>query len=295
MAVVEILREGLRSGALPSGPSTIIAAQAFELVAGPADRRARHRDLARGRNDGHDPRARGLGRRGGADGAHHRQCRLAGRGRRGRDGRRDRRDGPGLVPHRRLPVADRRGGRDRERARRSIRRRRDDPRPPRVRRRRRGRRRVRSPPSSADCRTIVTIASGADRPAARELALKIEEAAWIPTTMRDLETFLHGHLPAMDATTGLVLILADRDGRAARGGAGPPGARGRARRRDPGGGDHRPRRPRPARRGADAGRADPDRRGEGAAGAGRRPDRDRDAAPAPDRADRPRPRARTPT
>jgi fructoselysine-6-P-deglycase FrlB-like protein len=68
----------------------------------------------------------------------------------------------------------------------------------------------------ADCRTIVTVASGADRPAARELALKIEEAAWIPTTMRDLETFLHGHLPATDSTTGLVLILGDRDGRAAR-------------------------------------------------------------------------------
>jgi glucosamine--fructose-6-phosphate aminotransferase (isomerizing) len=60
-------------------------------------------------------------------------------------------------------------------------------------------------------RTIVTIASGSDRPAARELALKIEEAAWIPTTMRDLETFLHGHLPATDASTGLVLILTDRE------------------------------------------------------------------------------------
>jgi fructoselysine-6-P-deglycase FrlB-like protein len=63
---------------------------------------------------------------------------------------------------------------------------------------------------------VITIASGADRPAARELALKIEEAAWVPTTMRDLETFLHGHLPAMDETTGLVLLLADRDDRAAR-------------------------------------------------------------------------------
>jgi fructoselysine-6-P-deglycase FrlB-like protein len=68
----------------------------------------------------------------------------------------------------------------------------------------------------ATCRTIITIGSGADRPAARELALKIEEAAWIPTTMRDLETFLHGHLPAMDETTGLVLLLTDRDARAAR-------------------------------------------------------------------------------
>ena len=68
----------------------------------------------------------------------------------------------------------------------------------------------------ASCSTIITVGSGADRPAARELALKIEEAAWIPTTMRDLETFLHGHLPAMDATTGLVLLLTDRDQRAAR-------------------------------------------------------------------------------
>jgi glucosamine--fructose-6-phosphate aminotransferase (isomerizing) len=62
----------------------------------------------------------------------------------------------------------------------------------------------------ASGKTILTIASGADRPAARELALKIEEAAWIPTTMRDLETFLHGHLPATDGSTGLVLIATDR-------------------------------------------------------------------------------------
>jgi glutamine---fructose-6-phosphate transaminase (isomerizing) len=65
----------------------------------------------------------------------------------------------------------------------------------------------------ADARTILVIGSGADRPAARELALKIEEAAWVPSAMRDLETFLHGHLPSTDETTGLVLILTDRDGR----------------------------------------------------------------------------------
>jgi fructoselysine-6-P-deglycase FrlB-like protein len=65
----------------------------------------------------------------------------------------------------------------------------------------------------ATARTILTIASGADRPAARELALKIEEAAWVPTTMRDLETFLHGHLPATDGSTGLVLIATDREER----------------------------------------------------------------------------------
>jgi glucosamine--fructose-6-phosphate aminotransferase (isomerizing) len=65
----------------------------------------------------------------------------------------------------------------------------------------------------ADARTILVIGSGADRPAARELVLKIEEAAWVPSSMRDLETFLHGHLPATDTSTGLVLILTDRDGR----------------------------------------------------------------------------------
>ncbi len=34
--------------------------------------------------------------------------------------------------------------------------------------------------------------------------------------MRDLETFLHGHLPATDDSTALVLILTDRDARADR-------------------------------------------------------------------------------
>jgi glucosamine 6-phosphate synthetase-like amidotransferase/phosphosugar isomerase protein len=60
------------------------------------------------------------------------------------------------------------------------------------------------------------VGSGADRPAARELALKIEEASWLPSTMRDLETLLHGHLPAADESTALVLILADRAGRTER-------------------------------------------------------------------------------
>ena len=60
----------------------------------------------------------------------------------------------------------------------------------------------------------------------RASCLKIEEAAWLPSAMPDLETFLHGHLPATDESTGLVLILTDRDGRAER--AGP-----RPRRRSP--------------------------------------------------------------
>ncbi len=65
----------------------------------------------------------------------------------------------------------------------------------------------------ANASTLLVIASGADRPAGRELVLKVEEASWLPSAYRDLETFLHGHLPATDATTGLVLILNDRDHR----------------------------------------------------------------------------------
>jgi len=65
----------------------------------------------------------------------------------------------------------------------------------------------------ADARTLIVVGSGSDRPAARELVLKVEEASWLPSAMRDLETLLHGHLPATDESTGLVLILTDRDGR----------------------------------------------------------------------------------
>jgi fructoselysine-6-P-deglycase FrlB-like protein len=68
----------------------------------------------------------------------------------------------------------------------------------------------------ATARPVLVIASGADRPAGRELVLKIEEGAWIPAAFRDLETFLHGHLAATDPDTALVLILADRDQRSER-------------------------------------------------------------------------------
>ncbi|HEX8940017.1 MAG TPA: hypothetical protein VF763_07620 [Candidatus Limnocylindrales bacterium] len=67
-----------------------------------------------------------------------------------------------------------------------------------------------------DARALLVVASGADRPAARELVLKVEEASWLPSAMRDLETLLHGHLPATDEGTGLVLLLADREARAER-------------------------------------------------------------------------------
>jgi fructoselysine-6-P-deglycase FrlB-like protein len=65
----------------------------------------------------------------------------------------------------------------------------------------------------ADATHLLVIASGADRPAGRELVLKVEEAAWLPSAYRDLETILHGHLPATGATTALVLILTDPDHR----------------------------------------------------------------------------------
>ena len=68
----------------------------------------------------------------------------------------------------------------------------------------------------ADADHLLVIASGADRVAGRELVLKVEEASWLPSAYRDLETVLHGHLPANDANTGLVLVLTDRRRRAER-------------------------------------------------------------------------------
>jgi glucosamine--fructose-6-phosphate aminotransferase (isomerizing) len=66
------------------------------------------------------------------------------------------------------------------------------------------------------CDQLLIVGSGADRTSARELTLKIEEACHLPTAMRDLETLLHGHLPATGSTTGVVLILADRRAHQAR-------------------------------------------------------------------------------
>jgi glutamine---fructose-6-phosphate transaminase (isomerizing) len=62
----------------------------------------------------------------------------------------------------------------------------------------------------ADADQLLVIASGVDRVTARELALKVEEAAWLPATARDLETFLHGHLPATGPGTALLLVLLER-------------------------------------------------------------------------------------
>ena len=68
----------------------------------------------------------------------------------------------------------------------------------------------------AGSRQLIVVASGADRPAGRELVLKVEEGAWMPAAFRDLETFLHGHLAAVAEGDGLVLVLTDRDRRAER-------------------------------------------------------------------------------
>lgn len=62
----------------------------------------------------------------------------------------------------------------------------------------------------AGARHLLVVASGADRVTARELVLKVEEAAWVPSAARDLETFLHGHLPATGDDTALVLVLTER-------------------------------------------------------------------------------------
>lgn len=59
-------------------------------------------------------------------------------------------------------------------------------------------------------RHLLVIASGVDRITGRELTLKVEEAAYVPSAMRDLETLLHGHLPATGPGTALVLVLLER-------------------------------------------------------------------------------------
>jgi glucosamine 6-phosphate synthetase-like amidotransferase/phosphosugar isomerase protein len=62
----------------------------------------------------------------------------------------------------------------------------------------------------------LTVGSGADRIAARELALKIEEGVRVPATARDLETILHGHWVAVDERTAVILLLTDARGGGAR-------------------------------------------------------------------------------
>ena len=57
---------------------------------------------------------------------------------------------------------------------------------------------------------LLVVGDGADAITARELALKVEEGVHLPVTPLGLEKVLHGHLPAADARTGLVLLRLDR-------------------------------------------------------------------------------------
>jgi glucosamine--fructose-6-phosphate aminotransferase (isomerizing) len=61
----------------------------------------------------------------------------------------------------------------------------------------------------ARCNRLLIVGSGIDYPAARELALTVEEGARLPASALQLETIRHGHLAAVDERTGLVLILTD--------------------------------------------------------------------------------------
>ncbi len=68
----------------------------------------------------------------------------------------------------------------------------------------------------AGCERLLAVGGGADEITARELALKVEEAAHVPVTPMGSEKVLHGHLPAAGAGTGLVLLRFDRRRREAR-------------------------------------------------------------------------------
>jgi len=65
----------------------------------------------------------------------------------------------------------------------------------------------------AGCRRLLVVGSGVDEITAAELALKVEEAVHVPTTPLGAEKVLHGHLPAADRDTGLVLLRFDPDHR----------------------------------------------------------------------------------
>jgi glutamine---fructose-6-phosphate transaminase (isomerizing) len=59
------------------------------------------------------------------------------------------------------------------------------------------------------CERLIVAASGVDEVTARELALKIEEGAHVPVTPLGIEKVLHGHLPAADRRTGLIVMRYD--------------------------------------------------------------------------------------
>lgn len=56
---------------------------------------------------------------------------------------------------------------------------------------------------------LIASGSGVDEVTAREISLKIEEGVHIPVTPLGIEKILHGHLPAADDRTGLVIFRLD--------------------------------------------------------------------------------------
>jgi len=68
----------------------------------------------------------------------------------------------------------------------------------------------------ASCGRLLVVGSGVDEITAAELALKLEEATHVPATPLGTEKVLHGHLPAADRDTGLVLLRFDPDHRGER-------------------------------------------------------------------------------
>ncbi len=63
---------------------------------------------------------------------------------------------------------------------------------------------------------LIVVGGGYDRITADELVLKVEEGLHLPSSARDLETFGHGHLPACDERSGLVIVATEHRGRARR-------------------------------------------------------------------------------
>ncbi|WP_433336109.1 SIS domain-containing protein [Spirillospora sp. CA-294931] len=53
---------------------------------------------------------------------------------------------------------------------------------------------------------FVSVGCLADEPAARELALDVAEAAWIPSAVFGVEDFLHGHMVGHDEASGLAVL-----------------------------------------------------------------------------------------
>jgi fructoselysine-6-P-deglycase FrlB-like protein len=59
----------------------------------------------------------------------------------------------------------------------------------------------------AKAERLVAAGSLIDVPTARELALKVAEGAWVPTSVLGVEDTLHGHLVAHDANSALVVVV----------------------------------------------------------------------------------------